>query len=383
MKTCIETLAAGLIAGLIALAAGNAGAQSTIETAAGQMILVDYKTGAVLAEKNSDEMMPPSSMSKIMTMYVVFDHLRQGKLSLDSDIPISERAWRKQGSKMFVTLNSRVKVEDLIRGVIVQSGNDACIALAEALYGSEDAFAQELTRRGKLLGLKSTNFTNSTGWPDPDHLTTARDLAILAKRMIADFPDYYRYYSELEYTYNSIKQGNRNPLLYKNMGADGLKTGHTAAAGYGLTASVKRDNRRLILVINGMKSMGERAAEAERLMDWGFREYENVALFKAGEAVETAAVWLGHDKSVPMVLAEDVEMTLLRRARKDMKVTVVYEKPVPAPIAAGQAIGKLRVNIPNVPPIEFPLLAQRPVEQLGFIGRINAAAHYLVFGAAK
>jgi D-alanyl-D-alanine carboxypeptidase (penicillin-binding protein 5/6) len=382
MKAHVQILAAGFVA--LALASGgHARAQSTIETAARQMLLVDYKTGAVLAEKNADEVMPPSSMSKIMTMYVVFDHLRQGKLSLDNDIPISERAWRKQGSKMFVALNSRVKVEELIRGVIVQSGNDACIALAEALYGSEEAFSRELTRRGKLLGLNNTNFTNSTGWPDPDHVTTARDLAILAKRMIADFPDYYRYYSELEYTYNGIKQGNRNPLLYKNMGADGLKTGHTDAAGYGLTASVKRDNRRLILVLNGMKSMRERAAEAERLMEWGFREYENVALFKAGQPVETAAVWLGHDKSVPMVLAEDVELTLLRRARKDMKVTVVYEKPVPAPIAEGQAIGKLRVNVPNVAPMEFPLLAQRAVEQLGFVGRVSAAAHYLVFGAAK
>lgn len=381
MKRFFPSLTYALVA--LAVAAGGARAQSTIETAARQMLLVDYKTGAVLAEKNADEIMPPSSMSKIMTMYLVFDHLRQGKLSLDSDIPISERAWRKQGSKMFVALNSRVKVEDLIRGVIVQSGNDACIALAEALYGSEEAFAQELTRRGKMLGLKNTNFTNSTGWPDPDHLTTARDLAVLAKRMIADFPDYYRYYSELEYSYNNIKQGNRNPLLYKNMGADGLKTGHTEAAGYGLTASVKRDNRRLILVLNGMKSMRERAAEAERLMEWGFREYENVALFKAGQPVETAAIWLGHDQSVPMVLAEDVELTLPRRVRKDMKVSVVYEKPVPAPVAEGQAIGKLRVSLPNAPPTEFPLLAQRAVEQLGFVGRVGAAAHYLVFGASK
>jgi len=314
---------------------------------------------------------------------VVFDHLRQGRLALDSDIPISERAWRKQGSKMFVALNSRVKVEDLIRGVIVQSGNDACIALAEALYGSEDAFAQELTKRGKVMGLQNTNFTNATGWPDDSHVTTARELAVLAKRMITDFPDYYRYYSELEFTYNGIKQGNRNPLLYKNLGADGLKTGHTEAAGYGLTASVKRDTRRLILVVNGLKSMRERAAEAERLIERGFREYENVALFKAGQQVEKAEIWLGHSKTVPMVVADDVEITLPRRSRRDMKVTVVYDKPVPAPIAESQPLGKLRVNVPNAPPLEVPLLASQSVERLGLVGRIGAAAHYLVFGAAK
>jgi len=382
MKLATFGLAAGAALAL-AFSIHDARAQSTIETAAKQMIMVDYKTGAVLAEKNADEIMPPSSMSKIMTMYVVFDHLKQGRLSLDSDIPVSEKAWRKQGSKMFVELNSRVKVEDLIRGVVVQSGNDACIALAEALYGSEEKFSEELTRRGKLMGLKNTNFTNSTGWPDDRHVTTARDLAILAKRMIADFPDYYRYYSELEYTYNDIKQGNRNPLLYKNLGADGLKTGHTEAAGYGLTASVKRDNRRLILVVNGLKSMRERAAETERLIEWGFREYENVALFKAGQPVEKAEIWLGHDKTVPMVVNDDVEVTLLRRARRDMKATVIYEKPVAAPVAAGQEIGKLRVTAPNMQSIEVPLVAQQSVERLGFLSRIGAAAQYLVFGAAR
>ena len=240
-----------------------------LETRAREAFLIDVTTGTVLLEKDADVSMPPASMSKIMTAYLVFGALKEGRISLDDKLPVSEKAWRKGGSKMFVEVGSEVSVEDLLRGVIVQSGNDACIVLAEALAGSEEAFAEQMTRKAREIGMEGSTFTNSTGWPDPNHRMTARDLAILAERMVQDFPDFYHYYSEREFTYNGIRQGNRNPLLYKNLGADGLKTGHTEEAGYGLTASAERDGRRLVLVINGLESIKARSEEAERLIASG------------------------------------------------------------------------------------------------------------------
>ncbi|HYF08364.1 MAG TPA: D-alanyl-D-alanine carboxypeptidase family protein, partial [Acetobacteraceae bacterium] len=230
-----------------------------VDTAARQAILVDADTDQVLLEKNPDERMPPSSMSKLMTMYVVFDHLRQGRLQMTQTLPVSERAWRMGGSKMFVDIGTQVAVEDLVRGVIVQSGNDACIVLAEAISGSEQQFAQLMNEYAPRIGLRNSTFRNSTGWPDPEHRTTARDLATLAKRIIADFPDYYRYYNERSFRYNNISQDNRNPMLARVPGADGLKTGHTEEAGFGLTGSAIRNGRRLILVVNGLPSMRSRA----------------------------------------------------------------------------------------------------------------------------
>ena len=228
---------------------------ATMETQAEEAFLVDFQTGAVLLDKNADVRMPPSSMSKMMTAYMVFERLKDGRLSLDDELPVSEKAWRKGGSKMFVEVGDQVRVEDLLRGVIVQSGNDACIVLAEGLAGSEEAFAEQMTAKGREIGLTGSNFTNATGWPDENHYVTARDLATLAERIIVDHPEYYHYYSEKEFTWNDIRQGNRNPLLYRNVGADGLKTGHTEAAGYGLTASAMQNGRRLLLVVNGLPSV--------------------------------------------------------------------------------------------------------------------------------
>jgi D-alanyl-D-alanine carboxypeptidase (penicillin-binding protein 5/6) len=354
---------------------------ATIETQAEEAFLVDFDTGAVLLNKNGDKRMPPSSMSKMMTAYMVFERLKDGRLSLDDELSVSEKAWRKGGSKMFVEVGNQVRVEDLLRGVIVQSGNDACIVLAEGLGGSEEAFADQMTEKGREMGLTGSNFTNATGWPDDNHYVTARDLATLARHIIVDHPEHYHYYSEKEFTWNGIRQGNRNPLLYRNIGADGLKTGHTEAAGYGLTASAMQNGRRLILVVNGLPSVQARADESERLMSWGFREFDNYALFKAGDTVDEAPVWLGAEETVPLVVAEDMTVTLPRNDRNGMKVSVVYESPIPAPIPAGQEIAKLRVTWPEGVPVEVPLQAGKDVDQLGPFGRIFASIKFLLLGA--
>ncbi|MFQ5974382.1 MAG: D-alanyl-D-alanine carboxypeptidase family protein, partial [Alphaproteobacteria bacterium] len=354
---------------------------SAFETKAEQAILIEHETGTVLLEKNADELMFPASMSKIMTAYMAFEQLAAGTLSMEDVLPISERAWRMGGSKMFVEVGKEVSVADLLRGIIVQSGNDASIVIAESLAGSEEAFAEQMTERGRELGLQDTVFRNATGWPDPDHVTTARDLAILAGRIIDDFPDYYTMFKEKTFTFNNIRQGNRNPLLYKSVGADGLKTGHTNASGYGLTASATRNDRRLILVLNGLDSVNERSQEAERLLRWGFREFENYPLFTAGETVENADVWLGDHGNLPLVLDEDLTITLPRKARQKMRVAVVYDGPISAPVAKGTEIGKLVVTAPDIEPIERPLLAGADVAQLGLFGRMVSAVSYLVFGA--
>lgn len=375
----------------VLLAATAASAQlGQVETPARQMLLIDAETDAVIFEKNSDELMPPSSMSKLMTAFMVFERLAEGKLRLDDMLPVSEKAWRIQGSKMFVHVGDRVKVEDLLRGVIVQSGNDACVVLAEAIGGTEERFAEMMTDRARQIGLKKSVFRNASGWPDPEHVMTARELATLAKQIIQRFPQYYHYYAEKDFTYGidpvskrPIKQGNRNPLLYKDLGADGLKTGHTDAAGYGLTASAKRGDRRLILVVNGLKSMAERAREAERLMDIGFREFDTYKLFSAGTVIEDADVWLGIDAKVPLVIDRDLAITMARRHRTGMKVVLSYETPVPAPVAKGAPLARLIVTAPEMAPLEIPLNAGTDVAQLGFSGRISSALNHLLFGAGK
>ena len=360
---------------------------AAIETVSREALLIDMATGAVLFAKNADMPMPPASMSKMMTAHMVFERLRDGRLSLDDTFLVSRTAWRKGGARsgsstMFLEPGRRVRVEDLLRGIIVQSGNDACIVIAEGLASSEEAFANEMTLRARELGLESTTFKNATGWPDSGHTSTARDLALLAQHTIEGFPEYYHYYSEKSFTYNGIRQGNRNPLLYKNTGADGLKTGHTKASGYGLAATATRGERRLILIVNGLPSVKARSRESERLMEWGFREFNNYALFKADDVVSDAEVWLGEAPTVPLVLGEDVVITLPRKARRQMKVTVTYDGPVPAPIAVGDKLARLVVTAPGIEPIEMPLSAGEEVQQLGFIGRLGAALKYILWGAS-
>ena len=355
-------------------------AAQAIETDAREAILVDATTGAVMMTKDPDTPMPPASMSKIMTMYIVFQHLKDGRLALDDTLPVSEKAWRMGGSKMFIEVGNEVKVEDLIRGVIVQSGNDACVVFAEALAGTEEAFAEEMTKTARELGMEDSHFANSTGWPDPNQWMTARDLATLAKHLIEDFPDYYHYFSEMEFTYNDIRQGNRNPLLYRNIGADGLKTGHTEEAGYGLTASAVQGDRRLILVVNGLGSAQARADESARLLSWGFREFENYELLTQGEKVDEAEVWLGKLDAVPLVAPKDFLVTLTRQARRDMTAKVIYEGPIPAPIEEGQEVAKLEISAPGMEPMVLPLVAGTEVEKLGAFGRLIASLKHLILG---
>jgi D-alanyl-D-alanine carboxypeptidase (penicillin-binding protein 5/6) len=322
-----------------------------------------------------------------MTVHMLFERLKEGSLSLDDTFSVSERAWRIGGAKsggstMFLSPGERVRVEDLIRGIVVQSGNDASIVVAEGLASSEETFAEQMTERARKLGLTNSTFRNATGLPDPSHLTTARDLAKLAIQTIEAFPEYYRYYSEKQFTYNGIRQGNRNPLLYSDTGVDGLKTGHTEASGYGLTASAKRGDRRLVLVVNGLPSMKVRSHESERLLEWGFREFDNYKLFAAGDTVADADVWLGRERSVTLVIDKALVITLPRKARSEMKVTATFESPLPAPIAKGDRLAKLVVSAPGVDPVEVPLVAGANVGQLGVFGRLGAALKYLLWGNA-
>jgi D-alanyl-D-alanine carboxypeptidase (penicillin-binding protein 5/6) len=354
-----------------------------LETLAKQVVLLDMTTGTVLFSKNADALMTPSSMSKIMTVYKLFERLKDGSLSLTDTFSVSEKAWRKKGSKMFVRVKSRVKIEDLIRGIIVQSGNDATIVVAEGLSGSEAAFADELNKTAKKLGMTNSNFVNASGWPDPGHLTTARDLAKLAVATIKDFPSFYHYYSEKSFTYNGIKQGNRNPTIYRNIGADGLKTGHTEAGGYGLTTSSIRKDRRLILVVNGLPSKKARATEPERLLDWGFREFKNYKLFKAGETITNVKVWMGDSGSIPILIKKDLVLTLKRHVRKGMKVKVVVNSPVSAPITKGDVLGILKIETPNHKSLEFPLVSGVSVKKLGLFSKLGAGIEYVLWGETR
>jgi len=350
-----------------------------IDTQARHALIVEAETGAVLLDKLADERIPPASMSKVMTAYMVFDYLKQGRAKLDDELPVSETAWRTGGSKMFVPIGSRIKIDDLLRGMIIQSGNDACVVLAEGLAGSLAAFLDRMNEKAKQIGLKDSHFANVDGLPDPDHYMTARDLATLAMRTIQDFPEYYHYYGEKEYNFNNINQGNRNPLLYKEIGADGLKTGHTDEAGYSLLASVKRDKRRVVLVLSGLPSMKARATESERLIEWGFREYNDYQLFAVGDKVDDAEVWLGAEPKVQMTVDKDFLVTLPRKSRKDMKVTVAYDKPVPAPIKKGDRVGKLVVTAPEMAPAEAPLVAAGNVDRMGPVGRMAMVAAHLIW----
>jgi len=382
-KKSIVLLGSSILA--VAALLVSVGLAGAIETIAREAILIDADTGQTILEKNADDLMPPASMSKLMTVYILFKRLSDGSVKLDDTFSVSENAWRKGGAKsgsstMFLEPGKTVKVEDLIRGIIIQSGNDACIVVAENLAGSEEAFAEEMTAKARELGMPNSTFRNATGWPDPEHRMTARDLSTLAHRIITDFPQFYHYFSETEFTYNGIKQHNRNPLVYKDIGADGLKTGHTVEAGFGLTASARRDNRRLILVVNGLPSKKMRTVEPERLLLWGFREFNNYALFKAGETVDAAGVWLGKSKTVPLIIPRDVTITLPRRVRDKLKVAVTYQGPIPAPISKGTQIASVTISAPGRDTLQIPLVAGEDVEQLGLIGRLGAALNSIIWG---
>lgn len=355
-------------------------AAPSIETSAKQAVLIDATTGTILLDKKADERMPTSSMSKMMTMYVVFDALKQGKIKPDTMVVVSEHAWKAEGSRMFIDVGSQVKVEDLMQGVIVQSGNDASVALAEAVSGSETSFADRMNEAAAKLGMTGSHFMNATGLPHPEHYSTPHDLAKLALAIIRDFPEHYHFYSQQEFTYNKIKQGNRNPLLYRSMGVDGLKTGHAEEAGYGLTASASRDGRRLVLVVNGMSSMQERADESARLLEWGYREFRNYTLAKKDERITNAKIWLGVQQEVPLASAQDIVATLPVSARQDMQVAVEFQEPIMAPVLKDQPVGKIIITVPGEKPIESSLVATADVPKLGFFAALLAKAEHL-FGS--
>ena len=357
-----------------------------ILTSAKQAHITDFESGKVLFAKNAEVPMKPASMAKIMTVFVVFQRIADGSLRLENKFLVSEKAWRKGGSKTFVEVGSRVSVNDLLHGVIVQSGNDAAIVLAEGIAGTEDAFAEEMNFWAKKLGMTQTNFRNATGWPDPDLQTTAKDLSILTTEMIKRFPadkypDLYPMFAKQEFTYNKIKQPNRNPLVYGMTGGDGLKTGHTEESGYGLVGSAVRNGQRVVMVLNGMDSIKQRSNESRRLMDLIFREYQSYEFFKQGQPVDQANVWLGTVSQVDLVLDAPLRMVLSRKDRQAMEISLQWLDPVPAPIRAGDQIGTLVLSLPGEV-TKLPLRAAQDVNTLGLFNRIGAAVKYLIFGAA-
>ena len=368
------------------------GYAQNISTSAEYALITDFDSGLVILDKDSDVPMKPASMAKIMTIYIAFSRVAEGSLSLEDSFVISEKAWKMGGSRSFLNAGAQYSLTELLHGIIIQSGNDAAVALAEGISGSEENFANEMNATAARLGMKNTVFRNATGWPHPEITTSARDLNILATSLIRDFPaskypDLYPIFSETTYTLNDIKQGNRNPLLYgKNAnrnGADGLKTGYTEESGYGLVASAIRKGQRIVMVLNGMSSKAERANESRRLLDFVFREYKKYEFFTAGETIDEANIWLGEQAKLPLVLSEPLHRVMSRVDRANTRFQVSWQDPVPAPVTKGQQIGQLQL-IQNDKVIEtVPLLAGNTVSELGFLDRVGEALKYIILGASN
>ena len=353
---------------------------NAIESIAKTALLIDLSTGEVLLDKNSEEKTYPSSMTKIMTALMAFEKIKDGTLSMDQEFLISKKAWKMGGSKMFIEVDKKVKVSDLLLGVVVQSGNDASIAIAEGISGSEEIFALEMNNLAKKIGLSNSNFVNSSGWPNDNHYTTAKDLAKIAEYTLNEHPELYEMYAIAEFTYNGIKQDNRNPLLYSFDGADGFKTGHTQAAGYGLVGSAERGDRRLLLVLNGLETSRARAQESLRLLDWGFNNFQLVDFYKQGEVVIEATTWLGKQEKVKLSSQQDISVSIPKTHISDMKVEVLVEEPIPTPISINDQVGLVQISYADKK-LQYPLLASENIEQKGFFSRITSALYYLVLGS--
>lgn len=375
MKKIINILSTVIIISCLAIMPARA---QSISTSAKQAIVIDFETGQILFEKNAHDKMPTSSMSKAMTIYQVFDTIKKGKLSLDDTLTVSEKAWRKGGSKMFVEVGKQVKVEDLIRGVLVQSGNDATIVLAEGIEGSEDAFADTITDTAHNIGMKDSNFANASGWPDPDHYSTAYDLSVMAKALITNFPEYYHYFGEKEFTYSNIKQRNRNPLIYRNIGADGLKTGHTEDGGYGLIGSGIYNDRRVIIVINGLESEKARAQESAKLLEWGLRKFEYETVITDNQTLADIPVVFGQSKSIIATLGTPLRLAVPKRQKEDIKISAHYREPLIAPITKGQQIGTLHIEMPGQQEIIRPIHAQQEIVEKGWFGKTLEKIPYII-----
>ncbi len=340
------------------------------DVAASSFYLFDFNSGRILAEKHADKRLPPASLTKIMTAYVVFRELGNGHLSLDEKVTISKKAWQTPGSRMFVEVNKQVSIEDLLQGVIIQSGNDASVALAEHVAGNEATFAQLMNQHAERLGMTNTNFENSTGLPGEQHYTTARDLAILTQAVIAEFPEYYRWDSQREFTFNNITQHNRNKLLWRDDAVDGVKTGYTEEAGYCLVASAKRNEMRLISVVMGTASENARANESQSLLNYGFRFFETHKLYTASEPLTEARVWKGHVKQLPVGVAEDLYVTIPRRHLNDLKAETSVNASITAPVKDGQAVGSLSVLLAGEVVASEPLVALKAVNKGSFMQRM-------------
>lgn len=353
-------------------------AETLQDTPARAALVVDLSSGATLIEKNADERLPPASMLKLMTLYMVFEALERGNLSMSDEFRTSAKAAGMGGSKMFIREGELVSVENLVRGVIVQSGNDAAVALAEGLAGTEEAFARRMSQRAEELELENSHFENATGWPHPDQYMSSRDLVEIATLLIEQFPQYYPMFAEVEFSWDGVHQQNRNPLLSLGIGADGLKTGHTEEAGYGLVASAKRGERRIVMAIAGMKNSAERAHEAERLINWAFRAFETRELFVKDRELARAPVWIGSASHVGLAPARDVVITAPYGSIDQAKLRIIYDGPVAAPVKKGSRIGRLEIAVPDIPPVNVPLIATEEVERGGFLTRIQAATELLL-----
>lgn len=379
----------GLCFGGLALAANNSvqGAKKddAYDTDAPTAILIEAKSGSILFEKNADELRAPSSMLKLMTAEVIFNAIKTGKIKLDEEYRVSEGAWRRGGapsggSTMFAALNSRVKVDDLLRGALIQSGNDACIALAEGSAGNERDFALVMTERARELGLTKSTFGNSTGLPDPNNKMSARELGKLARHIIQTYPEFYPLFNEREFIWNKIRQQNRNPLLTMMEGADGLKTGFTKEGGYGMVGSAVQNGLRLIVVVNGLEDADDRAAEAKKLLEWGFRSFEGRTLFGADQTVGYARVFGGENRSVRLTSTEPIKVMLSRAGNEKLIARIVYTGPIPAPVKAGQQVGALKVWRGNSIALEAPLFAAEDVARGSTTRRAIDGASELMIG---
>jgi D-alanyl-D-alanine carboxypeptidase (penicillin-binding protein 5/6) len=350
-------------------------AQATIvpsapQLAASSYILMDARSGEVLMEHNADEALPPASLTKMMTSYIASLEIMRGQIKEDDLVLVSEKAWRKGGSKMFIEVGNQVSVIDLLRGIIIQSGNDASIAMAEHIAGSEDAFADLMNSHAKRLGMTTTHFENATGWPAENHLSSARDMAVMAHAIIRDDPDHYKIYKEREFFWNGIRQPNRNLMLWRDSTVDGLKTGHTEEAGYCLVASAERDEMRLISVVMGTSSEQARAAETQKMLTWGFRFFETKVFYQPNQVLSQARVWAGAENQVALGLAEGLVMTLPKGQAEKLEAGITMDSPIKAPIAAGDVLGRVEVKLGDKVMHSAPLVALVAVEQAGIFGRL-------------
>ena len=373
----LQILAAGLMLWVLPHA-GHA-----FDTKAKAAYVVDITTGTVLLAKNADEPLPPASMSKLMTLYVTFEAIRDGRLSMSEELPVSQHAMSYGGSTMFLDTTDRVSVEDLLRGIIVLSGNDACVVLAEALSpdGTEAGFARYMTQRAQKMGMTNSTFANSNGWPAEGHLMSVRDLALVSRRIIEDFPEFYPMFAETEYKFDGRAPKNihnRNPLLTLGIGADGLKTGHTSRAGYGLAASAKQGDRRIVFVLSGLSSTTERAEEAEAIVNWAFRQFVEKTIVKAGSEVARADVWMGSVDSVGLTTTEDVVSLIPVLGSDEVKAEVVYQGPIQAPVAQGDQLAELVFAPDGMPQTSVPLVAAQDVAKGGFVARLKTVTGLLL-----